>query len=82
MKQASVGKKQKADESISIQFFGDFLNINARSSEVSQEKNCIKITDEDIDSSSWEWQRRDIPKLFSPLNKIKLVKQRRLLVLI
>lgn len=51
MKQALAGKKQKADESISIQFFGDFLNINARSSEVSQEKNCVQITDEDIDSS-------------------------------
>lgn len=30
----------------------------------------------------WQWDRNDIPKLFSPLNRAKYIKQRRLLCLI
>jgi hypothetical protein len=70
------------EESISIQFFGDFLNINATSSQVLEEKRDLKRSlEEDLNElikgpelRKWEWRRSDIPKLFSPINKTKLIK--------
>ena len=80
----------KTEESISIQFFGDFLNINATSSQVLEQKRDLsRSLEKDLSQlmkgpelRKWEWRRSDIPKLFSPINKTKLIKQRRLLCLI